>query len=393
MSDVNVLIVDTTLRDGEQTAGVAFTTEEKVQIAQMLDQIGVPEIEVGTPALGDCEAEAITAITSQNLNARLITWNRPIIRDIKDSIAYGITSVAISIPVSDIHLKFVLKKSHRWILERVKEATLYAKRNGLYVSVNAGDASRADLEFLVHFMRESKTAGADRIRYCDTVGLLDPLRTYEIVTRLIDEVGIDIEMHTHNDFGLATANAIAGVRAGAKYVNTTVNGLGERAGNACLAEVVMALKHIDGIDTGVDVSQLRTISQYVEIASRQPVSPNKPIVGSNIFSHESGIHTDGMIKHSSAYEAFTPEEVGEQRRFLIGKFSGSHAIRYKFREDLGIELPEDLVPEVLSRVRKLSVQLKRSLTDEELLFIYRSICKDIFPNSTNSDRINNLVYN
>jgi homocitrate synthase NifV len=371
-----VLIDDTTLRDGEQTAGVVFSNEEKVQIARMLDEIGVHQIEAGIPAMGGDEMEAIKSIIALGLKSSVITWNRPVISDIDCSLECGTKAVALSISASDIHIQYKLRQSREWVLQSIKKATKYAKSHDLYVSANAEDASRADPDFLIQFAQVARDAGADRLRFCDTVGVLEPFRTYEAICRLIEESGIDIEMHTHNDFGMATANALAGIRAGAKWVNTTVNGLGERAGNASLAEVVMALKHIEKIDAGIDTTRLRELSLYVAEASMRPLPVSQAIIGDNIFAHESGIHADGVLKHPPTYEAFSPEEVGLERQIMVGKHSGSHTILFKFASEFGIELPEDLAKEILARARVMALRRKRALFDKELVLIYQEVCKE-----------------
>jgi homocitrate synthase NifV len=373
---VGVVIDDTTLRDGEQTAGVVFTNEEKVRIAQMLDELGVHEMEVGVPAMGGDEMEAIKSIIGLGLRSRILTWNRPVISDIEASLKCNARAVALSISVSDIHIQHKLRQSRRWVLDCVTRGVKYAKSYDLYVSANAEDASRADPDFLLEFVATAKEAGADRVRFCDTVGVLDPFMTHEIICRLVEEAGMDIEMHTHNDFGMATANAIAGIKAGARYVNTTVNGLGERAGNACLAEVVMALKHIEKIDLGIDTTKLRAISVYVADVARRPVPVSKAITGDNIFAHESGIHADGVLKHPGTYEAFSPEEVGAERQIIVGKHSGTHTIQFKFANEFGIELPEGLAREILERARALAVKRKRALFGKELVLIYREVCDE-----------------
>jgi len=371
---VVVLIDDTTLRDGEQTAGVVFSNEEKVRIARMLDEIGVHQIEAGIPAMGGDEKDAVKAIIDLGLKASIITWNRPVISDIDASLQCGTKAVALSISASDIHIQYKLRQSREWVLTSIKKAARYAKHHDLYVSVNAEDASRADPDFLIQFAHNARDAEADRLRFCDTVGVLDPFRTYEIICRLIEEVGLDIEMHTHNDFGMATANTLAGIRAGARWVNTTVNGLGERAGNASLAEVVMAMKHIEKMDVDIDTTRLRALSQYVAVASQRPLSVSQAIIGDNIFAHESGIHADGVLKHPPTYEAFSPDEVGLQRQILVGKHSGSHTILFKFANEFGIELPEDIAREILARARALALKRKRALFDKELVLIYQDIC-------------------
>jgi homocitrate synthase NifV len=225
---------------------------------------------------------------------------------------------------------------------------------------------------LIKFAKEAKEAGADRLRYCDTVGMMEPFTIYEQVKTIIEEVGINVEMHTHNDFGLATANALAGIKAGAKYVGVTVNGLGERAGNAALEEVVMALKYIYKFDLGVKTNLLKEICEYVAAASGRPLPVSKTIVGHNVFTHESGIHTDGVLKNSQTYESFSPEEVGLERQILIGKHSGKNAIIAKFKE-YDINLTQEEAEEILKRVRALSVQLKRTLFDKELIYLYNEL--------------------
>src|SRR5512138_376351 len=319
-----VIIDDTTLRDGEQTAGVSFSRKEKIAIARMLDAIGVHELECGIPAMGDEERESIRALVELGLNARLITWNRALVGDIRASIDCGITSVDISLSVSDLMIKSKLGKNRGWVREQLKQALGFAKENGLYVSVGGEDASRADLTFLAELMDLAVTMGADRFRFCDTLGILDPFTMFEKVRALHGAVpSLPIEVHTHNDLGMATANALAGIKAGARFVNTTVNGLGERAGNAALEEVVMALKISCGIDPGIDTHRFREISRYVGRASHRPVPAWKAIVGERAFAHESGIHADGVLKNPKNYEGFAPEEVGLTRQLVVGKHSGT----------------------------------------------------------------------
>ncbi|MGB9682826.1 MAG: homoaconitate hydratase, partial [bacterium] len=232
MSDIK--LVDTTLRDGEQTAGVVFSKGEKIQIARMLDEIGIHQIEAGIPVMGGDEAEAIKAITKLKLKASIMGWNRAVISDVEASLRCGVDAVAISISTSDIHIQYKLQKSREWVLDSMAKATEFAKREGVYISVSAEDASRTDMDFLVQFATVAKQAGADRIRFCDTVGIMDPFKMYDTIKVLIEKVSIPIEMHTHNDFGMATANTLAGIKAGATYAGVTINGLGERAGNAAL---------------------------------------------------------------------------------------------------------------------------------------------------------------
>ena len=364
-----ILLDDTTLRDGEQTAGVVFTNEEKIEIARMLSEIGVHQIEAGIPAMGGDEKEVIKAIVDLELPASILAWNRAVIHDLHHSIDCGVQAVAISISASDIHIQTKLQADRDWVLDSIKRSVDYAKKHNLYVSVNAEDASRAEPDFLIQFAQTAKDHGADRLRYCDTLGILDPFETYDRVKALIDEANIQVEMHTHNDFGMATANALAGLRAGATYVNVTVNGLGERAGNAALEEVVMALKYINGVDVGVQTNRLRGVAEYVAAASGRTVPIWKAIVGVNVFAHESGIHADGVLKNPKNYEVFPPEEVGLTRQLVVGKHSGTATLRHKF-EEFGIEITEEDTKALLEMTRVKAIKLKRALFDKELMLLY-----------------------
>jgi len=366
-----ILIDDTTLRDGEQTAGVVFTNEEKIEIARVLDEIGVHQIEAGIPAMGGDEKEAVTQIAQLGLNASVLAWNRPVIADLKHSIDCGVKAVAISISVSDIHIQHKLRQSREWVLEHTMHATEFAKKHGLYVSVNAEDGTRADIHFLIQYAKAAKEAGADRLRLCDTIGILEPFRTYHLVRRLIEEVGLDVEMHTHNDFGMATANALAGVQAGAKFVNTTVNGLGERAGNASLEEFVMALKKLEGIDVGINTARLRELSERVARASHRPLPANKPITGANVFTYEYAGRAEGVLTDTAAYELFHPEEVGLERKLIIGKYSGPGCVQAKLAQ-YRYFLPYDEAARFLPELQARSIALKRSLYDEEVVEMYES---------------------
>ncbi|RJQ32988.1 MAG: homocitrate synthase [Actinobacteria bacterium] len=369
-----ISIDDTTLRDGEQTAGVVFANREKIRIAKLLDEVGVDQIEVGIPAMRGDEKETIKKIAKLDLNASILAWNRTVLSDIRHSLDCGVNAVALSISASDIHIDHKLKKSRSWVLESIKESVSFAKSKNLYVSVNAEDASRADLEFLVRFAKTAKKAGADRLRFCDTLGILDPFETFKVIKALIEATGIEVEMHTHNDFGMATANALAGAKAGATWINTTVNGLGERAGNAALEEVVMALKLLSKIDLGFKTKMFRDLSEYVANASARTIPVWKAIVGTNVFAHESGIHADGVLKNPLTYESFSPDEVGLERQLVIGKHSGTASIVSKFKE-FGIELEQEDAQAVLEEVRSHAVGMKRALFDKELMYIFKDYNK------------------
>lgn len=373
--------VDTTLRDGEQTAGVVFANSEKIMIAEMLSDLGINQLEVGIPTMGGDEKDAIKQIVKKNLKSSIMAWNRAVVSDIEQSIDCGVDAVAISISVSDIHIQNKLKTSRELVIENMVKATEFAKKNGLYVSVNGEDASRADEDFLIEFIEAAKQAGADRFRFCDTVGVMDPFTIRNKIERIYNKTKFDIEMHTHNDFGMATANAIGGVLGGANYVGVTVNGLGERAGNAALEEVLMSLIHVLKCHSNIDTRRFKELSEYVSRASGRELPAWKAIVGSNMFRHESGIHADGALKDPKNYEAFDPSEVGLERQIVIGKHSGRAAVVNKFRE-YDIELDDEVASRVLDVVRSTSVKLKRSLFDKELVFIYKDVMRDMEKDST-----------
>ena len=228
---------------------------------------------------------------------------------------------------------------------------------------------------MIEFARVAGNLGADRLRFCDTVGALEPFKTYEVISRLLEKTDLEIEMHTHNDFGLATANALAGVKAGARFVGVTVNGLGERAGNAPLEEVAMALKFLFNVKMDVKTKDFRELSDYVAMASGRPLPICKPIVGNNMFAHESGIHADGVIKNPNTYEIFSPEEVGLERQIVLGKHSGSNAIIMKFKE-YGINLSNEEAEKILPILRSTTINLKRPPFDKEIMYIYEEYLRE-----------------
>lgn len=365
-----VYIVDTTLRDGEQAPGVAFTMEEKIDIAKALDEAGVHGIEAGIPAMGGEELESIKEIAKLNLNAEIIAWNRGNIEDIQTSLECDVDRIHISLPVSDIHIDHKLKKNREWVLKKLRETVSFARSHGVMVSVGAEDATRADWEFLIAFVEECNNLGVDRLRYCDTIGILEPMVSHNNIVELRTYTDMEIEMHTHNDFGMAVANAFTAVQAGARYIDTTVLGLGERAGNAALEELVMGLKHIEGIDMGIKLNKLSGLAAMVAKYAKKDISSSKAIVGSEVFYHESGIHADGVVKLPQNYEPFTPEEVGLKRELVIGKHSGRSAIEDKLA-GYGVKLDMKKAKKLLSKVREAAIIKKDIISNDELFQIYK----------------------
>lgn len=359
-----VQICDTTLRDGHQTPGVVFTVEEKVKIAKLLDEIGVHQIEAGVPVSSHREEEAVRRIVKEVKEASVMGWSRAVPRDVDAVVRCGVDAITISMATSDLHLKHKLKLSRHEALERVKQSVLKAKSSSLYVSVTAEDGTRTSYEALLQFAQTAKEAGADRLRLADTVGAVHPTAVSALVRRLLEDGGLPIEIHAHNDMGLAVANSFAAVEGGASWISTTVNGLGERAGNAALEPVVVGLKFLYRKDLGLNLKLLPELSSFVEKASGIPVGHFAPIVGANMFNHSSGIHVHGLMSHPRTYQLVVPEDVGREMIITIDKYSGKAAVQAKL-ERLGIKFPEELVDELRERLVEKSYQLKRGLTDRE----------------------------
>ena len=330
------IINDTTLRDGEQTPYVAFNTKEKLKIARLLYEAGADELEVGIPAMGKKEQDDLKEILALNLPIPIMSWNRATMGDLDASLKCGLKAVDLSIPVSDILIDIKFGGDKTRLLKQLEEVILQAKKENLFVCIGGEDSSRANNSFLKEIMTLGAELGANRFRYCDTVGILTPHKTYENIKDLSSSNLLDIEMHTHNDFGMATANAIAGYEAGAYSSNTTVIGIGERAGNASFEQVLMSLRLL-GKEININSKALKSLIKTVSSASHRRVDTNLPIVGKNIFSHESGIHVNGMMKSKNAYEPFNPEELGLKRSFPIGKHSGSSTLIYHFVNQLKSE--------------------------------------------------------
>lgn len=362
----NVVINDTTLRDGEQSAGVAFSLEEKLVIATKLDTMGVPELEIGIPAMGEDERESMRQIAALKLNARLMAWCRMTEFDLEAARFTGVHLVDLSIPVSDQQIQFKLGTNRDDVLNRIRRLVPKAVDLGFEVCVGCEDASRADEEFLAQVAEVAESCGASRIRFADTLGALDPFTTFERISNLRAATGLNIEMHAHDDYGLATANTLAAVKAGATHINTTVNGLGERAGNAPLEELVVGLKYLHGLDTGINTKAIADVSEYVANASGRPVAWQKSITGAGVFMHESGIHVDGLLKDRNNYQSLDPLELGREHLFVLGKHSGTAHLN-RHCEKLGIHLNKSQLQQLLQNVRKYCTEFKISPSDSVLI--------------------------
>ncbi len=358
-------INDTTLRDGEQTPGVVFSLEEKVHIARLLDEIGVQQIEAGTPAMSEEETKAVSAIVKEGLNASIMGWSRAVQSDVDAVLKTEADAIAISIATSDIHLRYKLNMTREQVLEKAASMVEYAKSHGLYVSLNSEDATRTEFAFLKEFALKGKEAGADRLRICDTLGVLIPASSRYLTRRVIEETKMPVEIHTHDDYSLAVANALAAFEAGAEWASTTVNGIGERAGNSSLEGVIMGLLKLYNLQLPFKISKICEISHYVEKASGIAVPPNRSIVGAHMFTHESGIHVDGVLKYPYTYESFLPDEIGTSRKIVIGKHSGKHAVWDKLKE-LGINASKEQLIKIVDLVKRNSQERKSAITDEEL---------------------------
>lgn len=362
-----IYIFDTTLRDGEQTPGVALTVDEKMQIAQKLNNLGVDKIEVGFPASSKGEIESAKRINSLSLDSTLVGLARSLERDIDAVIESDLDYVHTFIGTSPLHRDYKLKMSKQAILETAVNAVEYAKDHGLTVEFSAEDATRTERDFLFEIFNSVVDAGADFLDVPDTVGVLTPVFTRELITDIRNNFSAPISVHFHNDFGLATANSLTAIECGANQAHVTVNGLGERTGNCSLEELVITLKVAYGIDLGLDTTRLYSLSHLVGRFTGVKMPVNKPIVGDNAFAHESGIHVHGILNNANTYEPMSPELVGHSRRIVLGKHTGANALKSKLKE-YHIDLNEDQFCKVFEEIKSLGDSGK-CVTDDDLIAI------------------------
>jgi isopropylmalate/citramalate/homocitrate synthase-like protein len=345
------MIYDTTLRDGEQSPGVCFSPDQKLEIAKKLEEVGISQFEAGFPVICQEEMRAVKKITEENLGALVLTLARTMEKDIDACIDSGSDGIITFIATSDIHLKYKLRINREDVIQKVVKAVEYSKAHFEFVQLACEDATRTELSFLTTVCKIAEEAGADRVSLADTVGMASPEKMTNLVREVKNKVKIPIAVHCHNDFGLALANSLAAINAGAKAVSCTVNGIGERAGNTPLEELVMALKYLYGIDLKLKTEKFKELSELVSKYSKVPVPLSKPIVGENAFKHESGIHVSGVLENPSTYEPFDPAEVGQKRKISLGKHSGLKALKYKL-DKMGLKIPEERQKEILDIIKR-----------------------------------------
>ncbi|MBS7656734.1 MAG: 2-isopropylmalate synthase [Candidatus Bathyarchaeia archaeon] len=366
-----IRIFDTTLRDGEQTPGVSLTSEQKLEIAVQLDKLGVDVIEAGFPSSSEGEQKAVKAIVAAGLKAEVCCLTRTKKDDLDIAISCSPNSIHTFISTSEVQMKYALNMTREQVLKAAVDSVQYIKDHGLICEFSPMDATRTDLAFLRKICKAAEEAGADRINIPDTVGIMEPYSMEKLIRELKDVVKTPLSVHCHNDFGLAVANSLAGVVGGASQVHVAVNGLGERAGNASLEEVVMGLHLIYKKKTGVNTQLIYNTSRLVSRLTGVVIQPNKAIVGENAFSHESGVHTRGVTVEPLTFEPFSPEVVGRRRRLIAGKLAGKHGIKAEL-DELGLHPNEEQLMKIVSRVKELGDKGK-SVTDDDLFAIARTI--------------------
>jgi len=363
--------MDTTLRDGEQTPGISFKPDEKLWIARKLDGLGVDVIEAGSAVTSQGERKGIKKIANENLSAEVSSYTRMLKSDVDSALECGVDSIHLVVPASKLHIEKKLKKSTGDILDSTIEVTEYAKDHGLTVELSGEDASRSELSFLKEIFTRGVDAGADRLCYCDTVGVLTPEKASKEISLLSNEFEVPISIHCHNDFGFAVSNTISALNNGAEQAHVTINGLGERAGNAALEEVVLSGVKLYDLNFNIDTKTIYEVSKLVSRLSGKHVSDNKAIVGDNAFTHESGVHAHGVLSDSSTYEPISPSEVGRERRFTLGKHTGQASVRAMLKE-MGVEVSDDQLMEIVKRIKEIGDRGKK-VTSADLQTIINTV--------------------
>ena len=362
----DIIISDCTLRDGEQQPGVVFGPEDKVRLAQALDEAGIPEIEVGMPSVSRQEQEAIKATAKAGLKAKIRVVCMAIKADIDLAVGCGAQVAVVSLPAGYLQIEYKLKWPEERILETAVNLTNYAHEQGLYVVFSPMDTTRSDPDFLERYLKTVVRDGhVDRVRITDTTGAAMPLAIKYLVKKLDEITHRPVEIHTHNDFGVATANILAGLEAGASVASTTLVGLGERAGNASTEEIALALRMLYDVDLGLNLEKLYQAARLVEAITGIKMPPHKAVVGDNAFTQEAGAIVAGWLANPFTAEPYLPEVVGQTTRVLLGKSSGKASVAWKLK-GLGISATDEQIMEITRRVKEEAERTRRDVPEEAL---------------------------
>lgn len=383
-------IWDETLRDGEQTPGVTLTREEKIELAKALDEVGVSVIVAGFPINCEIEAQTIRTIAKEGLKAKIGAVARGLKTDVDECLRCEADEIVIFVPTSDLHMKYKLQKTPEETLHMISEPIQYAKDHGLFINFVAEDATRSDFNFLIKAYQTAQEAGASRIVVADTVGTMYPPRMKALIEKIKKHISLPISCHVHNDLGLATANTLAAIEGGVTYPQVTINGYGERAGNASLDEVVMGIQMLLGLKTQINLEKLYDLAQLAEKFIMIPIHQQKPLVGKKAFTHEAGIHVHGILRESRTYEVVDPHTLGRKTQFVIGKHTGDAMMETKLKE-LGFDRDKKGRRRILNMVigyleiykadkveqfelaKRTIENITRGITDKELIKIIQFI--------------------
>ncbi|MEA5129396.1 MAG: hypothetical protein VB074_14550 [Proteiniphilum sp.] len=351
------ILLDTTLRDGEQTPGIYFTHREKLYIASELSDMGIEIIEAGIPSMGEEEQKSLKAIRDLNLKSEILSWNRLLVDDVIASFKAGINTIHLSVPTSDVMIEKKMGRTREWIIPQMEKVFNFALKEGAIISFGAEDASRTEPGFLKKIFSAAQSLGAKRVRFADTLGIMTPAQVANRIEDLSKDINIAIDYHGHNDFGMATANALVAWEKGADVVSCSVLGLGERAGNTSLEEFVCITQYLENSIEQFDFIRLKKLCEIIAEWTDCPIPDRKPVVGKKVFYHESGIHVDGILKEATTYELLPPAYLGGRRTFILGKHSGLKAVRY-FANNEGYEISDSLVNDFLDYMRYQMAQTK-----------------------------------